>query len=119
MQISGQVQVVQLPRLSDPTICPVTALRAVVLRNSLHADKPPFTVKQNSFVKVRSVLQCLVAEIGLVPSVLRYYTFHRSGACWDFDNNIDFNQIKVHGGWRSDAIWKYPIKTPSTAGTLA
>ena len=125
MQVSGQVHVVQLPALADKEICPVTALRSIVSRNKVHADKPLFTITSGSkssiltASNVRRVLRTAVDAIGLCPSEIGFHTFRRSGACWAFDHNIDLNQIKVHGGWRSDAIWRYLVKTPTAAGSVA
>ena len=38
---------------------------------------------------------------------------------WAFDHGVGLEQLKVHGGWRSDAIWRYLIKTPSVAAKVA
>ena len=45
-------------------------------------------------------------------------TLRRSGAGWAFDHNMELDHIKVHGGWKSDAIWRYLIRTPAAAGTV-
>ena len=125
MQVSGQVHVIQLPVLTDKEICPVTALKIIVSSDKRQVDKPLFTVKSGSkeiiltASKMRKTLRVIVSAIGLRPSELGFHTFRRSGACWAFDHNIDLNQIKVHGGWRSDAIWRYLIKTPAAAGSVA
>ena len=115
MQVSCQVQVVQLPQLSDTVICPVAALKEIVSHNSRHSDKPLFILTAS---KVRAVLCWLVAGIGLLPSEFGYHSFRRSGASWAFDNKIDFKHIKDHGGWCFDAIWCYLLKTPSAAGAV-
>ena len=124
MQISGHVQVVQLPLLQDPDICPVAALKAIVSRDPKIADKQLFTVSRAgqttvlSAPMVRTVLRELVKQLGLLSSEFGYHSFRRSGACWAFGNNIQPDQIKVHRGWKSDTIWRYLVKTPSAADTI-
>ena len=123
MQISGQSQVVQLPTLMDKELCPVLALRRVVSSNDLHKNKPLFTTTDHGTVltasRVRLVLRQAVASIGLLPSEFGFHAFRRSGASWAFDHNINLDHIKTHGGWRSDAIWRYLIKTPAAASSVA
>ena len=125
MQTSGHSQVVQLPVLKDRLICPVTALKAIVSNRQSHRDLPLFTITNQGSTqvltasKVRLVLRKAVLKIGLRPNEFGYHSFRRSGACWAFDHNIDLNHIKTHGGWKSDAIWKYLIKTPVAASSVA
>ena len=125
MQTSGQVHVVQLPSLQDRTICPVAALRAVVSSNPKHCDKPLFSSSTSTRTrvmtasKVRVAFRQLISHIGLSPAEFGFHSLRRSGACWAFDHNMELDHIKVHGGWKSDAIWRYLIKTPAAAGTVA
>ena len=125
MQTSGQVHVVQLPSLQDKIICPVTALKAIVSSNPKHSDKPLFSITTSTGTsvmtasKVRVAFKHLICCIGLPPAELGFHSLRRSGACWAFDNNMELDHIKVHGGWKSDAIWRYLIRTPAAAGTVA
>ena len=125
MQVSGQVHIVQLPALEDSSICPVTALRSIVSTNPDHSDHPLFTVATQSgpriltASKVRSTFRSLVQAIGLAPADYGFHSLRRSGACWAFDHNMDLDHIKVHGVWRSDAIWRYLIRTPAAASSVA
>ena len=125
MQISGQSHIVQLPELSDASICPVRALRKIVSRNSSDQDKPLFLVSSQGLPsiltahRVRSVLKRSITSLGLPPGDYGFHTFRRSGACWAFDSDVNLNHIKTHGGWRSDAIWRYLVKTPTAAGSVA
>ena len=125
MQTSGQVHVVQLPSLQDRTICPVTALRAIVSSNPSHADTPLFSTSTHSDTRVmtapsvRLTFKHIISNIGLPPAEFGFHSLRRSGACWAFDHNMDLDHIKVHGGWKSDAIWRYLIRTPAAAGSVA
>ena len=125
MQISGQSHIVQLSELSDARICPVRALKKIVSRNVSDHDRPLFLVSAQGSPsiltahKVRSVLRKSIKSLGLSPGEYGYHTFRRSGACWAFDNDVNLDHIKTHGGWRSDAIWRYLVKTPAAAGSVA
>ena len=125
MQVSRQVHVVQLPALEDSSICPATALRSIVSTNPNHSDHPLFTVAIQSgpriltASKVRSAFRSLVQAIGLPPADYGFHSLRRSGAYWAFDHNMDLDHIKVHGGWRSDALWRYLIRTPAAASSVA
>ena len=125
MQISGHVRVVQLPLLADKDICPVTALKRVVSSNRSHQDLPVFTISVAGSTsvltahKVRTTLRQVVLKMGLQPSEFGFHAFRRSGATWAYENNINLQHIKTHGGWSSEAIWAYLQKTPKAAGTVA
>ena len=125
MQVSGHSRVVQLPVLSDHVICPVKALQRVVSPSPHLRDAPLFTAQVNgtasvlSASRVRLTLRRAVASLGWDPKEYGFHTFRRSGASWAFDNNVALDYIKTHGGWSSNAIWRYLIKTPHTAGTVA
>ena len=125
MQISGHSRVVQLPALSDPLLYPVRALKHLVSSSPQHRDAPLFTVNQNGVStvlaasKVRLSLRRVVASLGWDPREYGFHTFRRSGASWAYDNSVALDYIKTHGGWSSDAIWRYLIKTPHAAGTVA
>ena len=73
MQMSGQVQVVQLPELQDKVLCHVTAFRSIVARNPQHADKPLFTIRTSGSVHIltactaKRVLRRLVMSLDLLP----------------------------------------------------
>ena len=125
MQISGQSHLVQLAELSGASICPVRALRKRVSRNASDHDRPLFLVSTQGSPsiltahRVRSVLRKSIKSLGLSPGEYGYHTFRRSGACWALDNDINLDHKKTHGGWRSDAIWRYLVKTPAAEGSVA
>ena len=125
MQTSGHSQIVQLPALREELICPVAALRGLVSVRPHHRDLPLFTISQGdstqilTATKVRLILRQAVSKLGLHPSEFGFHAFRRSGACWAFDHNIDLDYIKTHGGWKSDAIWRYLVKTPAAASAVA
>ena len=122
MQKSGQMQVVQVPKLQDRLICPVRALRAIVSKHKNQEDKPLFTNSLGQVIpayRMRLELKGAIRVMGWATEGLGYHTLRRSGASWAFDHGINLDHLKAHGGWRSDAVWKYLIKTPSAAAKVA
>ena len=45
--------------------------------------------------------------LDLPVSSLTYHSLRRSGASAAFNNNVNFESIKAHGAWQSDAVWQY------------
>ena len=105
MQVSGQVQVSQIPQLQDQLICPVATLKRIVSTKAMHVNKPLFTVMVGNKTtiltagKVRRVLSSCITSIGLRPSEFGFHSFCRSGACWAFDHNFDLDKIKTRAAW--------------------
>ena len=124
MQTSGQVQVVQLPQLNDPMLCPVSAFKKYLASVPTEKNLPLFqiSVKQQwqplTAFKARSFLRLAVTSIGLDPKVYTFHSFRRSGASLAFNHDVDLNKIKQHGNWKSDAIWTYLRNTPKAASTI-
>ena len=124
MQTSGQVQVVQLPQLNDPMLCPVTAFKDYLASVPIDKTLPLFQilVKQQwlplTGFKARSFLKLAVTSIGLDPKIYTFHSFRRSGASLAFNHDVDLNKIKQHGNWKSDAIWTYLRNTPKAASTI-
>ena len=124
MQTSGHVQVVQLPQLSDPLLCPVSAFKKYLA--SVPADKnlPLFQIfikhkwQPLTAFRARSFLKLAVTSIGLDPKVYTFHSFRRSGASLAFNHDVDLNKIKQHENWKSDAIWLYLRNTPKAASTI-
>ena len=121
IQVSGKFQVIQIPKLKRRDICPVRALKGLISKD--HKDSHPiFQHTQGTLViayQVRRVLKETVSTLGWYPEGLGFHALRRSGACWAFDKGIGLDQIKSHGGWKSDAIWRYLISTPKASGKVA
>ena len=111
MQTSGDYQVVQLPKLDNYHICPVAALKAMIAKFNYANDTPLFLVHSKA-------LKLVVIAMVLNPSQYTFHMFRRSGASLAFDNNIQFENIKQHGNWQSEAIWHYLKCTPNFPTTF-
>ena len=125
MHVSGQYQVVQLPRIQDMDLCPVVVLRTMLRYfQNVSKESPLFQIKTKSGMsiltaaKARSFLKLVAIAIGLDPAHYTFHSFRRSGASFAFDNNVELTAIKQHGNWRSEAVWTYLQNTPTAASTI-
>ena len=55
-----------------------------------------------------------VSQLRLDPAQFRFHGFRRSGVTYSFNQNLPFEDIRLHGSWKSDAIYAY-LQTTSTA----
>ena len=68
---------------------------------------------------INSTLSKLLAKLGLNPASYGFYCFRRSGVSWAADNNVPLQDLEVHGGWASAAIYSDLNHTPSASSTVA
>ena len=125
MQTAGKIQVVQLPTLQKSHLCPVQALKTMLLdRKDSSKDSPLFQIRTKKgwvpliAIKVRSFFKTCIVGLGLNPKEYTFHAFRRSGASFAFDNNVSLTAIKQHGNWRSEAVWSYLNSTPKAASTI-
>ena len=125
MQNADQFDVVHIPKLKSADICPVLATRRLIRRLKLNMQDPLFQVETNgsklpvTAVQVRKLLNKYIKLLDLNPKDFGFHCFRRSGACLAFELNVPFENIKLHGKWRSDAIWAYLTRTPKAAAQVA
>ena len=121
---SNEFRIVYIPRLSNVKICPVNALQVMIqTMNLVHSD-PLFMIHEKGHrkiltaFKVRNVLAQAVRQMGLHPQEFGFHAFRRSGASLAFNENVPLEYIKVHGHWKSNAVWAYLKKctTGSSSG---
>ena len=103
---------VQIPKLANLLLCPVTALQALLQSRPLPGDAPLFANKQppNTTIidtHLRDALKKVLHHIGLSPIGLGFHAFRRSVATLAFDNGIPLQDIMAHGLWRSSVVWTY------------
>jgi len=68
---------------------------------------------------IRSALAKILHLLHLPPGIITFHAFRRSGATLAFNNNVAIQNIQVHGGWASSAIWQYLQSTHQAAGIVA
>ena len=122
-QFRNRHQVVQIPVLFASSLCPVTALVEMLKYNSGDDNSPMFNIPYTTIpvtqFQIRSSLASLLNCLKLPNHFITFHSFRRSGVTLAFNNDVSIQNLKVHGGWRSDAIWTYLKTTNQAAGIVA
>ena len=125
MQFASQYRIVHIPKLSVVDICPVKSLKTMICIQKLTDSDPLFVIGSGgtkipvTTFKVRATLSKALVKMGLEPKDYGFHCFRRSGACLALELKVPLKNIKIHGHWRSDAVWAYLRKTPKAAAVVA
>ena len=125
MQSSSDFRVVYIAKLRNATVCPVKALQSMIRTMNLKRVDPLFMVNEKgdrkilTAFKVCSILAQTVRSMGLYPQEFGFHAFRRSGASFAFNANVPLEYIKVHGHWKSNAVWTYLKNAPKVAAVVA
>ena len=112
MQNRQQISTLSLPMLDSSPLCPVAALRSLLLLFPGDSNAPLFEMPRvRTQVPLTDSVACrhlhnLSSALHLSPH-LTFQDFRRSGATWAFHHGVPLNQIMHHGTWCSDSVWKY------------
>ena len=68
---------------------------------------------------VRKALTSVLQIVGLPKEGFSFHMFRRSGATLALDSEVALDYIKIHGGWRSDAVWSYLAKASVAPSKVA
>ena len=60
-----------------------------------------------------------IKGMGLHPKDYGFHCFRRSGANLAFEMKVPFEHMKMHGHWKSEAIWSYLKATSKVSGVVA
>ena len=123
LQTRDKYQVIQLPILKNKQICPVLAIHGM-LSSSVRSDNSPLFVIPSTGVsvtqgQVRKALAAVLTHLRIPTDFITFHSFRRSGVTHAFNNNVSLQNLKIHGGWRSDVIWSYLQNTHKAAGQVA
>ena len=69
--------------------------------------------------KVRKCLKAINVSLGLNPHFFTIHSFRRSGATFAYNSHVPIQQIKLHGTWSSECVWRYIQADHSAGETLA
>ena len=69
--------------------------------------------------QVRKALSAIIEIIQLPRGSLTFHDFRRSGATWALNHNVEMQNLQVHEGWKSQAVWSYLKNTTMAAGVVA
>ena len=121
IQDRDQVQCITLPKLHQSLSCPYRALKTVFGSYFMSATTSLFQVRtSNGFIsltdsRVRKTLKSINQALGLNPSFYTFHDFRRSGATFAYTSHSPIQEIKQHGTWSSDCVWRY-IQSDHTFG---
>ena len=65
--------------------------------------------------RVRKTLKCININLGLSPAYFTFHDFRRSGTTFAYNSHVPIQDIKRHGTWSSDCVWRY-IQSDHTSG---
>ena len=126
MQTRDSVKILKLPLLSHSPLCPVTAVKNLLMLTPGHQDTPLFQIKNAKAQWVpltdsqtrRNFIQILT-RLGLQDSGMSLHTFRRSGASLAFNSNVALQNIQSHGTWTSDCVWRYIVQDHNASQQVA
>ena len=107
------VQVISLPKVSNRTICPFRTLKALTKLYPMTASNSVFQISTSSGwqpltdSRVRKALKSINMTLGLNPHFFTFHSFRRSGATFAYNAHVPIQQIKRHGTWSSECVWRY------------
>ena len=122
MQTRREHQVVQIPVLCNSSLCPVTALQNYFHQYPTGPNMPLFSLPSGRALTqahIRQALTSIIHRLHLSAHNITFHSFRRSGATAVFNQNVQLQNIQVHGGWQSTAIWHYLKSTHQAAGEVA
>ena len=121
MQYRNEYRMISLPRLGASTICPYQALKDIIALYSPGNNSPLFQIRATqgwqvlTDSRVRKVLAKINQKLRLPSNFYTFHSFRRSGASLAYGIDIPVKEIKEHGTWASDCVWRY-IRPEATAG---
>ena len=130
LQDTSSHHFVQIPRLQNPDLCPVQALKELMHTRPLPKHAPLFVHKFPPFhpvidTTIRDALKTVLNYLNITLQGHGFHSFRRSGATLAFDSNIQLQDIMAHGLWKSSAVWQYlqqasvaPSIIPSTFASI-
>ena len=109
LQKAQKSNVVMLPRMKSQFLCSLHIL-STLFKSQHYAQCDPVIKCESgplTEAQLRMRLQLVLSTLGLPTTSLTYHALRRSGASLAFNNRFDFEAIKTHGAWGSDAIYRY------------
>ena len=121
IQFRDQYKLVVLPKLGVSPVCPYQALKKVMSLCNPIQNSPLFQISTASGgqvltdARVRKNLAKINQCLHFPPNFYTFHAFRRSGASLAYELGIPVREIKEHGTWASDCVWRY-IRPSSSAG---
>ena len=125
IQTRDRVEILTLPKLTDPDLCPRSALKVLFDLYQMSTSSSLFQIYTvNGWVtlidsRVRKVLSKINVALGLHPNHFTFHSLRRSGATFAFNAHVPIQDIKRQGTWTSECVWKYIQADHSSGEKLA
>ena len=106
----------QLPLAAMPScpLCPVTALRVMIIKFPADLSSPAFLFPNERGVLVpltysvlTAVLKNLLKQLQINPDLVSMHSFRRGGFTYAHGLGIPADSLKIHGNWHSNAYQTY------------
>ena len=113
LQNKDKIKVLKVPSLGTSPLCPVAALKKVLLGTPGSSNSPLFQVKSYtkwvplSDTRLRKAFTNILKKLNLGATGITFHPLHRSGATLAFNLNVPMQDIQSHGTWTSEAVWSY------------
>ena len=124
-QTRDKVQYITLPKLKNALLCPHKALKSLYKLYPMSSSTSLFQIKTAqgwiplTDSRVRKALKSINVVLGLNPSYHTFHNFRWSGATFAHASHVPIQDIKHHGTWSSDYVWKYIYSDHSSGENLA
>ena len=115
IQMRDQVKLITLPKLQMCEICPYRALKVIFRLYSPGGMEPLFQCNTAygwqviTDSRVRKSLSTSNRMMGLRKGFYTFHAFRCSGATLAYRAHTPIQQIKDHGTWTSECIWRYIV----------
>ena len=122
IQYRDEYKIISLPKLGASMICPYRALRDIMDLYQPDAQAPLFQIRTRAGwqvltdSRIRKVLASINVDLKLPSNFYTFHAFRRSGASLAYEIDIPVKDIKEHGTWASDCVWRY-IRSQAHAGS--
>ena len=122
LQDHKSYHILQFPKIKNPFLCPVKALRALLGSRPFPPSAPLFSTYGSSpnqviDTQVREALKKGLRYLNIHLEGHSFHAFRHSGATYVFDRNVSLQNIMSHGLWRSSAVWFY-LQNASVAPSI-
>ena len=125
LQTRDKIQCITLPKLKNKSIFPYIALKVLFKLYTMSSDSSLFEINTHKGLitltdsRIRKVLKSINVKLGLNPAFHTFHDFRRSGATFAYSSHIPIQDIKRHGTWSSDCVWRYIYSDHSSGESLA
>ena len=126
MQTRDIVKIIKLPTLQASPLCPVQAVKNLLLLTPGNQDTCLFQIKNDKAqwipltdTKVRRNFSQILQRLGLNNSSMSLHTFRRSGATLAFNSNVSIQNIQSHSTWMSLCVWRYIVQDNDASQEVA